>query len=156
MKILGIDPGLSKTGWAVMEKNQGLKLVDYGCIETDAKEDLAKRLKKIYQEIDRIIKLYNVSVLAVEDIFFNTNAKTALLVGQARGVVILTAILKNLSVFSYTPLQVKLAITGDGKAEKQAVSKILKLTLKLKEVPKPDDAADAIAVALTYTYLNKY
>lgn len=149
MIILGIDPGFARTGYGVVEeKNKNLRMLDYGCISTPAGFIFEKRLEKIREKLVRLIKKYTPSVCAVEKIFFCKNTKTAIDVGQARGVVILTAAEKNLKIIEFTPLQVKQFITGYGKAEKGQIQKMVKILLGLKEIPKPDDAADALALAI--------
>lgn len=149
MIILGIDPGFARTGYGIVEeKNKNLRAVDYGCISTSANLSFEKRLKKIHKELVDLIKKYKPNICAVEKIFFCKNTKTAIDVGQARGVVILTAVEKNMKILEFTPLQVKQFITGYGKAEKQQIQKMLKILLNLKEIPKPDDAADALALAI--------
>jgi len=157
MRILGVDPGIARTGWGVIEvQSSKLKVQSYGCIETLAKLEPSERLRQIYAELTDIIKKYKPDVLAVEELFFNTNAKTAFVVGQARGVVLLAAAENNVSIAIYTPLQVKIAVTGYGRAEKNQVGQMVKVLLKLKEIPKPDDVADALAVALTHAFTNKF
>ena len=152
MIILGIDPGFARTGYGVIEeKNKNLRMLDYGCLSTPAGLIFEKRLKKIREGLVDLIKKYKPDVCAVEKIFFCKNAKTAIDVGQARGVVILTAAEKNLKIREFTPLQVKQSLTGYGKAEKQQIQKMVKLILNLKEIPKPDDAADALALAICGT-----
>lgn len=156
MKILGIDPGIGRMGWGIIEK---LKMKNCGCIETSSKLDVSKRLLQIHKELNSIIKKYKPDALAIEELFFGSNAKTALTVGQARGVVLLIAAEFNLQIGIYTPLQVKIALTGYGRAEKGQVGKMVKTLLNLKEVPKPDDTADALAVALTHAFsikMNSY
>jgi crossover junction endodeoxyribonuclease RuvC len=149
MIILGIDPGFARTGYGVIEeKNKNLHMLDYGCLSTPAGLIFEKRLKKIREGLCDLIKKYKPDVCAVEKIFFCKNAKTAIDVGQARGVVILTAAEKNLKILEFTPLQVKQSITGYGKAEKGQIQKMIKILLNLKEIPKPDDAADALALAI--------
>lgn len=149
MIILGIDPGFARTGYGIVEeKNKNLRVVDYGCISTSAGLSFEKRLKKIRGGVEELIKKYRPEICAVEKIFFCKNTKTAIDVGQARGVVILTAAEKNLEIREFTPLQVKQSITGYGKAEKQQIQKMIKIILGLKEIPKPDDAADALALAV--------
>ena len=149
MIILGIDPGFAITGFGLIEKQgNDLKILDYGCITTKAGEDFSLRLKVIHEELEKIIKKYKPKVVAVEQLFFAKNVKTALLVGQARGVVLLSAIEKKLPLYEYTPLQVKQAITGYGAAQKKQIQQMVKIILGLKEVPKPDDAADALAIAI--------
>ncbi len=149
MIILGIDPGFARTGFGVIEeKNKNLRVLDYGCISTSAGLIFEKRLKKIREGIADLIKKYHPEICAVEKLFFCKNAKTAIDVGQARGVVVLTAAEKKLEIREFTPLQVKQFITGYGKAEKQQIQKMVKILLDLKEIPKPDDAADALALAI--------
>jgi len=162
MIILGIDPGLATTGYGLIEeKKKDFKLVDYGCISTSPRLPFDSRLKKIYQDLNKIIKDFEPSVFSIEKIFFCKNAKTALEVGQARGIALLTAAQKNLKIYEFTPLEVKQTITGYGKAEKIQVQKMVKLLLNLKEIPRPDDAADALALAICgarnhYLFNNKY
>lgn len=149
MIILGIDPGFARTGYGIIEeKNKNLRMLDYGCLSTPAGLIFEKRLKKIREGLTDLIKKYKPDVCAVEKIFFCKNTKTAIDVGQARGVVILTAAEKNLKIREFTPLQVKQFITGYGKAGKGQIQKMIKIILGLKEVPKPDDAADALALAI--------
>ena len=150
--ILGIDPGYGLTGYGVV-KVQGSKLecLDYGVIKTHAGDEFSQRLKDIYQDLTKIIQKYNPDLVAVEDLFFAKNVKTAMKVGHARGVIILTAIQAGKQIVEFTPLQVKQAITSYGRAEKGQVQQMVKLMLNLKEIPKPDDAADALAVAICAT-----
>jgi crossover junction endodeoxyribonuclease RuvC len=153
MRVLGIDPGIARCGWGVIEfEKSKLKVLNYGCIETSAKKNIPERLKEIHQEISKLIKKYSPDALSIEELFFNTNAKTAFVVGQARGVILLAASQHNLSISIYTPLQVKVAVTGYGRAEKDQIGKMVKTLLNLKEIPKPDDTADALAVALTHAF----
>lgn len=157
MRILGIDPGIGRTGWGVIEyKKLNIKYKKYGCIETAPNKNSSERLHVIYQKVQGLIREYSPDVMAVEELFFNTNAKTAFAVGEARGVILLAGAEKKLPVFIYTPLQVKVALTGYGRAEKMQVGKMVKVLLKLKEVPKPDDVTDALAVALTHAFSKKY
>lgn len=147
--ILGIDPGLASTGYGVIETCQGrTSIIDYGCISTEPKTSFEKRLDQIHQQLQKIIKKYQPDLFAVEELFFAKNAKTALLVGQARGVVILTAIQNHLPISQFTPLQVKQSVTGYGRADKKQIQQMIKILLCLKEKPWPDDAADALAVAI--------
>ncbi len=156
MKILGIDPGIGRMGWGIVEiQSAKCKVQSYGCIETSAKSKVEERLLHIHQKLNEIIKEHKPDVLAIEELFFNTNAKTAFVVGQARGVVLLAGAEKNLSVSIYTPLQVKIALTGYGRAEKSQVGQMVKVLLKLPSIPKPDDTADALAVALTHAFSYK-
>jgi crossover junction endodeoxyribonuclease RuvC len=156
MRILGIDPGIGRCGWSVVDaQNSKYKALEFGCIETSSKKEIPDRLQDIYEEISKLIKTYKPEVLAIEELFFNTNAKTAFVVGQARGVILLAAAQNNLEIAIYTPLQVKMALTGYGHAEKSQVGKMVKSLLSLKEVPKPDDTADALAIALTFAFSNR-
>jgi crossover junction endodeoxyribonuclease RuvC len=162
MIILGIDPGTAITGWGIIEikdkvpgRGDTMQAVDYGCIKTDSKTDFPKRLQIIYRELNNIIKKYQPEEIAVEQLFFAKNVKTALTVGQARGVVLLTAINAGLKIAEYTPLQVKQAMSGYGRAEKQQIQKMVKVFLCLKEIPKPDDVADALAVAICHINSRK-
>lgn len=156
MLILGIDPGIARIGWGIIEKNNTqTKSVLFGCFETKSEEQMPNRLKYIFSFLTQLIDEYHPGSLAIEDLFFNTNAKTALVVGQARGVVMLTAALKNIPVAVYTPLQVKIAITGYGRAEKSQIGQMVKVLLKLQSIPKPDDTADALAIALTHAFTIK-
>jgi crossover junction endodeoxyribonuclease RuvC len=149
MIILGIDPGVASTGWGIVkkEKNQ-LQLIDFGVITTPAKLPLNKRLLLIHEDLTRLIKKFKPEKIAVEQLFFCKNVKTALLVGQARGVILLTVMEANLPLAEYTPLQVKQAICAYGRAEKSQIQKMVKVLLGMKELPKPDDAADALAIAI--------
>jgi len=151
MRIIGIDPGTGILGFGVIEaEGQKMQLVDAGVIRTPVKEDDAVRLETIFQELTDIIVATKPQVMAVEKLFFLRNITTAMTVSQARGVVLLAARLNGLEIFEYTPLQIKQAITGYGKADKKQVQEMVRVLLKLKEIPKPDDAADALAAALTH------
>ena len=153
MIVMGIDPGIAKLGYAFIEiKKKGgkLKTIDYGCIITDSNLFAGERLKKINNELNKLIKKYKPNILAVENIYFFKNLKTAMPVSQAKGVILLTAAKKKIPVYEITPLQMKMAITGYGKAEKKQVQEMLKVLLNLKEAPKSDDAADALGIALCY------
>jgi len=147
--ILGIDPGIADTGYGVI-KSEGSKLtcLAYGSIKTDSKLDLISRLDILHRTLDKIIKKYQPDLAAIEQLFFNKNVRTALIVGQARGVVLLTLKQNKLTIVDYTPSQVKSAVSAYGQASKLQVQKMVKLILNLKELPKPDDAADALAVAI--------
>ncbi|MDP2910387.1 MAG: crossover junction endodeoxyribonuclease RuvC [bacterium] len=148
--ILGLDPGIADTGWGVISKEAGkLKFVACSSITTPSKIDFIKRLQSLYQELGKIIKKYRPNTVAVEQLFFCKNVKTALMVGQARGVALMTIAQHNLTFYEYTPLQVKQALTSYGKADKNQVGQMVKVMLNLNVVPKPDDAADALAVAIT-------
>lgn len=148
--ILGIDPGIADTGYGVIQKDKSgnLSCIDYGSIKTKAGTEMAGRLEIINKELAKIIKKYKPNLIAVEQLFFCKNAKTALIVGQARGVVMLTASQNKIPIVEFTPLQVKQAVSSYGKASKMQVQKMVKLLLNLNEIPKPDDAADALAIAI--------
>ena len=149
MLILGIDPGTALIGYGLIEyKNKKAVIKEYGCFRTSPKERAPERLKNLYNQLTKYIKKHQPALLAVEDLFFFKNLKTAIKVSQARGVILLCGTLHNLPIFECTPLQVKQAVTGYGRAEKQQVQKMVKVILNLKEIPKPDDAADALAIAL--------
>jgi crossover junction endodeoxyribonuclease RuvC len=149
MRIMGIDPGTAIVGYGIIEK-QGINVnvVEYGCIRTHAKEPMPNRLMQIYSQIQCLIKQFNPDLIAVEELFFNTNAKTALAVGQARGVIILAGVNEGIDICEYTPLQVKQAVVGYGRADKRQVQYMVKTLLNLRETPKPDDVADALAISL--------
>lgn len=150
MRILGIDPGIADTGYGVIEKNKNGQLLclDYGTIRTKAETPVGDRLEIINKELDKIIKKHKPNVAAVEELFFCNNQKTAIVVGQARGVVVLTIKQNKIKLMEFTPLQVKQAVSTYGKASKMQVQKMVKLILNLNEIPKPDDAADALAIAI--------
>lgn len=153
MKILGIDPGTATTGWGLIENQKSkLKAQSCGCILTPAKQNQAVRLAHIYSELDNIIKKTKPDVVAIEKLFFINNIKTAMTVGEARGVCLLAAQQHKIPIFEYTPLQVKQSLTGYGKAEKKQIQMMVKSLLKLKETPKPDDMADALAIAITHAH----
>ncbi len=157
MKILGVDPGIGRMGWGIIEiRNSKFEIRNYGCVETSSKDKKELRLLAIYQSLSKIIKKHKPDTLSIEDLFFNTNSKTAFIVGEARGVVLLSAAEKNLPVSIYTPLQVKVAITGYGRGDKIQIGRMVKAILKLKEIPKPDDITDALAVALTHAFSKKF
>jgi len=148
--ILGIDPGIADTGFGIIKKGENNKIecLAYGSIKTPAKMDLADRLEIINLDLATLIKKYKPDLMAVEELFFCNNAKTALIVGQARGVVLLTAKQHKTALTEFTPLQVKQAVATYGKADKGQVQRMVKMLLHLKEIPKPDDAADALAIAI--------
>lgn len=148
--ILGIDPGIADTGFGIIERKKTGDLIclDYGSIKTKAKEELSVRLEIINREIDKLIKKYKPRLMSVEDLYFCKNVKTALIVGQARGVVLLTGRQNKLPIVSFTPLQVKQAVAAYGQASKMQVQKMVKIILRMDELPKPDDAADALAAAI--------
>ncbi len=157
MVILGIDPGYARAGWGVVKKDKQGKLspLDYGCIETHKSKNYAGRLQNLSLAIDKIIDKFKPTTLAIEELFFFKNLKTAIKVAESRGVILAKAFEKNVHLQEFTPLQIKQAITGYGRADKNQIQQMVKLNLKLKQLPKPDDAADALAVALTCMYTNK-
>jgi len=156
MIILGIDPGTARVGWAVLRSEHIEKRTTvFGCLETDKKDSPEKRLRSVYEGILSLIDTHHPDCAAIEELFFSTNAKTAIAVGQARGVILLACAMRTLPVSSYTPLTVKQTICGYGKAEKSQIQNMVKQILKLDQVPKPDDAADALAIALTHAYSYK-
>ena len=148
MTILGIDPGLARTGYAVLEtKNNKIKTIVYGCFVTQAKSPLERRLLQIYSDITKIIKKHKPEKMAIEQLFFGKNVKSALLVGQARGLAFLAAAQGKIPIYEFTPPQIKQGLTDYGNADKSQIQKMLKIILNLKNVPTPDDAADALAIA---------
>jgi len=156
MIILGIDPGTTRVGWAVVEKMSHTPVAKkYGCIVSEAITGDAQRLVAVYNGIINLMDQYAPECIAIEELFFSTNAKTVITVGQARGVVLLAAGQRRIPVASYNPMTIKLAITGYGKADKSQVAKMVMATLKLKTKPTPDDTADALAVALTHAFTVK-
>lgn len=156
MRILGIDPGYAIVGYGVIDKDERgkCKVVDYGAINTPKEEDFPVRLAMIADGMKELIETYKPDAIAVEELFFNQNITTGIAVAEARGVILCTAIQQLSKVFEFTPMQIKLAVTGDGKADKHAVQFMTKMTLGLKSIPKPDDAADALAVALCLAQTN--
>lgn len=157
MIILGIDPGVARLGYAVLEsKKSKIRVIDYGCIKTLSKEIFSQRLSQIYKELKLIINKYQPKKVAVENIYFAKNVKTAVKVSEARGVILLTAARAKIDILEYTPLQVKQALTGYGRAPKKQMQKMVKATLGLREIPQPDDVADALAIAITCIQTKKF
>ncbi|NLY74163.1 MAG: crossover junction endodeoxyribonuclease RuvC [Firmicutes bacterium] len=157
MVILGVDPGTAITGYGVIKKEGNhLKRVAYGVIRTASQRSTSSRLKQIHQELQLIIEQYRPEVMAVEQLFFNKNVRTALAVGQARGVILLAGATAGLEIVEYTPLQVKTAVVGYGRAEKAQVQEMVRILLCLGEIPKPDDAADALAIAICHANSCKH
>ncbi len=151
MIILGIDPGTARVGYGVVKKvKTKFCCLGYGLIKTTPNFSTPDRLKKINNDLSKIIKKYQPNALIVENLYFFINAKTIMPVSQAKGVILLTAAKNKIPAFQITPLEVKMTITGFGRAEKTLVQKKIKKILKLKEIPKPDDVADALAIALTF------
>lgn len=157
MIVLGIDPGIAIVGYGVIKYiGNNFKVLSCGCITTDADLQVPERLKIIYEELNQIISSYDINSVAIEELFYNKNSKTVISVAQARGVIILSAVKNNLPIYEYTPLQVKQGVVGYGRAEKKQVQEMVKLILNLNEIPKPDDAADALAVAVCHCHNNNY
>lgn len=155
MIILGIDPGTAITGCAVIESTDGsnrMRALDYGCIRTKADIPMHVRLREIYSSLCEKVHEYRPEIVAIEQLYFNRNVTTALAVGQARGVAILAAANCGLEVAEYTPLQVKQSVTGYGRARKEQVQRMVKALLALPEIPRPDDVADALAVAICHSF----
>ena len=156
MIILGIDPGIAIVGYGVIEADRGnFRAIDYGVITTPKEESTPVRLKMIEESLTKLIDKYQPENIAIEELFFQTNAKTAITVAEARGVILLTAINKCGRLYEYTPLEIKQAITGYGKADKKQMQTMVKILLKLRDIPRPDDAADALAAALTHAQTNR-
>lgn len=162
MRIIGIDPGYAIVGYGILDcAASKFRTLDYGVITTSAKTPLEDRLEIIYNRLDLLIKKYKPDVISVEELFFHTNLKTAISVAQARGVILLCAKKNGVEIFEYTPLQVKQAVVGYGRAEKNQVIAMTSALLGLDKPPKPDDAADALAVAICHGHtggsaLRKY
>lgn len=150
MIILGIDPGTASTGYAVLNLNSKPVLVETNCISTPAGVDMHKRLKMLYRDLTDVAKKHSPDVMVIERLFFNTNIKTAITVGQARGIALLVGANKNMKVFEYTALEAKCALTGYGRSDKKQMQEAVKKHLKLAGIIKSDDANDAVAMALCY------
>ena len=155
MRILGIDPGYAIVGYGVIDYRSGkFSVVGCGAVTTEADKPFPERLKNIYEDLNFIIDKYKPDALSIERLYFNTNTTTAIDVAQARGVIVLTAEKNGLEINEYTPLQVKQAVTGYGRAEKRQVMEMVKNLLSLKAVPKPDDTADALALAVCHAHYS--
>jgi len=153
--ILGIDPGYGLVGFGVIEKEKGnIKVLDFGCITTSKDDNLSKRLEIISQCMHILIDKWKPDEMAIEKLFFNKNITTGIPVAQARGVIILAAQEKNIPIYQYTPQNIKMALTGMGKADKKQMQFMVKTMLGLEVAPKPDDAADALAVAICHSQTN--
>lgn len=151
MIIIGIDVGYAICGWSILNKKaNALELIDYGVVETSSEIDFPSRLQLIYNGLSDVIEKYKPEQIAIEDLFYFKNKKTVIGVGQVRGVILLLAKNTGLVVFNYTPLEVKTAVTGYGRSTKEDVQKMVKMILSMEEIPKPDDAADAIAIAICH------
>ena len=153
MRIIGIDPGYAIVGYGVIDYiGNKFKIVEYGAITTESNQNMNERFKSIHDDLNTIIERTKPEFLAIEELFFNSNQKTAINVAQARGVVLLSALNHGISVHEYTPLQVKQAVVGYGRAEKKQVQLLVKSILGLEKVPKPDDTADALAIAVCHAH----
>ena len=149
MKVLGLDPGIERLGYAILsEKSQEITAISYGLISTDYADAKPKRLRRIYDDINELIERYEPEKVSIETLIFAKNVKTAMTVSEVRGVLLLTATLHNIAIEEFTPLQVKTAVTGYGRASKSQIQHAVKILLKLSEIPRPDDVADAIAIAM--------
>ena len=151
MIVLGIDPGYALMGWGVVE-SQGsrMRLINYGCLETKAGEPIYVRLRTLQLGLRDILQVYKPDDVAFEELFFYNNITTAMMVSAARGAAIIAAAEYTENLYEYTPMQIKQAVTGSGRADKKAVQQMVKLLLHMDQIPKPDDAADAIACAITH------
>jgi len=155
MVILGIDPGIADTGFGIINTDKGIwKAIEYGSIKTSKSNDLSERLNILYKELNRIIKKHKPDKIGIEQLFFSKNTKTAIIVAHARGVALLVASQAKCEIQENTPLQIKQALTGYGRADKNQIQQMVKTILNLKEIPKPDDAADALAVAICSAQTN--
>lgn len=155
MRILGIDPGYAIVGYGALDyRSNHFGIVDFGAITTPAGMDFGRRLEIIYDEMQELIEKTKPEAMAIEKLFYNTNAKTVIDVGQARGVLLLAAQKNHLPVYEYTPLQVKQSVVGYGRAEKKQVQEMTRLMLHLDKVPKPDDTADALAMAICHAHTS--
>ena len=156
MIILGIDPGYAIVGIGVLEyKGNSFRPIEYNAITTHSSEATSLRLKRIKEDIQEYLHKYKPDAVAIEELFFNNNAKTAILVAQARGVLVAEVAAAGIQIYEYTPLQIKHAVTGYGRAEKGQIQQMVKMLLNLNAIPKPDDAADALAVAICHAHSSK-
>lgn len=157
MRILGIDPGFAITGYSIIDyQGNKFKLVASGAILTEAHTSFPLRLEKIFNELQEIIKTYNPDSMAIEELFFNNNVKTAINVAQARGVILVVAKLNNVPIYEYTPLQVKQAVVGYGRADKVQVQSMVKMILNEEKLPKLDDTTDSMAMAICHAHSCKF
>ena len=157
IRILGVDPGYAIVGFGVVEYD-GIHFspIEYGAVLTEAHTPFTERLRAIHTDMEYIFEKFKPDCMAIEKLFFTTNQKTAIDVAQARGVTVLSAAVRNVPVYEYTPLQVKSAVVGYGKAEKMQVMEMTRQLLNLAQIPKPDDAADALAVALCHAHTSRF
>ncbi|HHU48994.1 MAG: crossover junction endodeoxyribonuclease RuvC [Caldicoprobacterales bacterium] len=157
MIILGIDPGMAIMGYGVIESNGNkVRALDYGVVTTPSDMETPQRLLRIFDSVEGLIQKYSPDAMVYEELFFNKNVKTALTIGHARGAAVLAGARQAIDLYEYTPLQVKQAVVGYGRADKQQVQGMVKLLLNLKEIPKPDDAADALAVAICHMHSAQF
>ena len=157
MRAFGIDPGTAITGWGVVEERQGeLAMVAYGTVVTPAGQAMSDRLKTLHEELQQLLSLHAPDTAAVERLFFQKNVRTALTVGQARGVALLALAEQAVPMAEYTPLEVKLAVAGYGGADKRQVQEMVRTLLGLAEIPQPDDAADALAIAICHLHASQF
>ncbi|MBI2453486.1 crossover junction endodeoxyribonuclease RuvC [Candidatus Peregrinibacteria bacterium] len=157
MRILGIDPGTEIIGFGIIDYDKGnTKIIDFGCIRTHRNIGSAQRLHQIAQDLKTLIQRWNPKILAIEKIFFSKNIKTAMAVSQSRGVILEKAIEYNLKIYEYAPTEIKLSITGEGRADKKQIQKMIKILLSLESEPASDDAADGLAVALCHGLLAQF
>ncbi len=155
MRILGIDPGYAIVGYGVLDyDNVRFDVINYGAITTDAKTPFMERLCEIYEDMNSLLDKFSPDVLSVEKLYFNTNITTGIDVAEARGVILLSAARRGIPIYEYTPLQVKVAVTGYGRAEKRRMQEMTRNILHLKSVPKPDDTADALAIAICHGHTS--
>ena len=157
LRILGVDPGYAILGWGLIEyQSSKYRLIDFGTIETDKDMPQPLRLKEVFLGLSDVIEQYQPAVCSVEQLFFNSNQKTAIKVGEARGSAILACALKGLPVYEYTPLQIKQALTGYGRADKHQIQEMVRQILGLEKAPRPDDAADAVAAAICHANSSQH
>ncbi len=151
MRILGIDPGYGIVGWGVLDyDNVTFRPVKYGAVTTDSKTPFDRRLAEIYEDMNSILDMFRPDCVSIEKLYFNTNITTGIAVAEARGVIRLAVSLRGIPVYEYTPLQVKVAVTGYGRAEKRQMQEMTRTILHLPAIPKPDDTADALAIAICH------
>ena len=157
MAVIGIDPGTALTGYGIVEEldDGSLKAISYGVFKTDPKESPELRLRSLFEQLNSLLLLHSLDCAAVEKLFFQRNVKTALAVGQARGVILLSLTLEKKPVFEYNPMDIKQAIAGYGRADKKQMQQMVKILLNLDEIPEPDDAADALAVAICHIHSRR-
>ena len=154
--ILGIDPGTATMGWGVIrQEGNRLRYVQHGAIVTPSDWEMPRRLTRLFDGVTALVRGYRPEAMAIEELFFNTNVTTAITVGQARGVALLAAYRAGVEVAEYTPLQVKQAITSYGRADKRQVQEMVRALLNLREIPRPDDAADGLAIAICHAFSSR-